>query len=148
MKIAPLLGWFGLVLVATSASADTGTTGLARADLVRLENELGDNIAEAGASFARYDSDAQKMSGLYAKLDEKATALRKASAACLGGCNGAQARALAAATKDMEQTQKASNTQFLQYMNQMQAERRAYNAVSNVLKTKHDTVKNSISNIR
>jgi len=30
----------------------------------------------------------------------------------------------------------------------MQAENRAYTAVSNIMKTKHDTVKNTISNVR
>ena len=40
------------------------------------------------------------------------------------------------------------NLQYLQLQSQMQAENRAYTAVSNIMKTKHDTVKNSISNIR
>jgi hypothetical protein len=30
----------------------------------------------------------------------------------------------------------------------MQHENRSYTAISNIMKTKHDTVKNSISNIR
>ena len=33
-------------------------------------------------------------------------------------------------------------------MSQMQNENRSYTAVSNIMKTKHDTVKNSISNVR
>jgi hypothetical protein len=40
------------------------------------------------------------------------------------------------------------NLQYLQLQSQMQAENRAYTAVSNIMKTKHDTAKNSISNIR
>ena len=40
------------------------------------------------------------------------------------------------------------NLQYLQLQNQMQNENRQYTAVSNIMKTKHDTVKNSISNIR
>ncbi len=38
--------------------------------------------------------------------------------------------------------------QFLQLQSQMQHESRSYTAVSNIMKTKHDTVKNSISNVR
>jgi hypothetical protein len=40
------------------------------------------------------------------------------------------------------------NLQYLQLQSQMQQENRSYTAVSNIMKTKHDTVKNSISNIR
>ena len=55
---------------------------------------------------------------------------------------------LLAATKQMQETQMSFNLQYLQLQSQMQHENRAYTAVSNVMKTRHDTVKNSISNIR
>ena len=40
------------------------------------------------------------------------------------------------------------NLQYLQLQSQMQHENRSCTAVSNIMKTKHDTVKNSISNLR
>ena len=40
------------------------------------------------------------------------------------------------------------NLQYLQLQSQMQHEKRSYTAISNIMKTKHDTVKNSISNVR
>lgn len=55
---------------------------------------------------------------------------------------------LLAATKRMEETQMSFNLQYLQLQSQMQHENRSYTAISNIMKTKHDTVKNSISNIR
>ena len=55
---------------------------------------------------------------------------------------------LLAATKQMQETQMSFNLQYLQLQNQMQNENRSYTAVSNIMKTKHDTVKNSINNIR
>jgi hypothetical protein len=55
---------------------------------------------------------------------------------------------LLAATKQMQETQMSFNLQYLQLQSQMQHENRSYTAVSNIMKTKHDTVKNSISNIR
>jgi Ulp1 family protease len=55
---------------------------------------------------------------------------------------------LLAATKEMQETQMSFNLQYLQLQRQMQNENRSYTAVSNIMKTKHDTVKNSISNIR
>jgi hypothetical protein len=52
------------------------------------------------------------------------------------------------ATKQMQETQMSFNLQYLQLQSQMQNENRSYTMISNVMKTKHDTVKNSISNIR
>jgi hypothetical protein len=40
------------------------------------------------------------------------------------------------------------NLQYLQLQETMQNENRQYTMVSNIMKTKHDTVKNSIGNIR
>ncbi len=53
-----------------------------------------------------------------------------------------------AATKQMQETQMSFNLQYLQLQSQMQHENRSYTAISNIMKTKHDTVKNSISNVR
>jgi hypothetical protein len=53
-----------------------------------------------------------------------------------------------AAAKQTEETQMSFNLQYLQLQSQMQHENRSYTAISNIMKTKHDTVKNSISNIR
>ena len=47
-----------------------------------------------------------------------------------------------------QESQMSFNLQYLQLQSQMQSENRSYTAVSNIMKTKHDTVKNSISNIR
>lgn len=55
---------------------------------------------------------------------------------------------LLTAVKQMQETQMSFNLQYLQLQNQMQNENRQFTAVSNIMKTKHDTVKNSISNIR
>lgn len=52
------------------------------------------------------------------------------------------------ATKEMHENQMSFNLQYLQLQSQMQHENRSYTAISNIMKTKHDTVKNSISNIR
>ena len=40
------------------------------------------------------------------------------------------------------------NLQYLQLQNEMAEGNRSYTAISNIMKTKHDTVKNSISNVR
>jgi ABC-type transporter Mla subunit MlaD len=55
---------------------------------------------------------------------------------------------LLAATREMQETQMSFNLQYLQLQSQMQNENRFYTLVSNIMKTKHDTAKNSISNVR
>ena len=52
------------------------------------------------------------------------------------------------ATKQMQETQMSFDLQYLQLQSQMQDENRSYTAISNIMKTKHDTVKNSSGNIR
>jgi hypothetical protein len=52
------------------------------------------------------------------------------------------------ATKPTQEVQMSFNMQFLQLQTSLQHENRVFTTVSNILKTKHDTVKNSINNIR
>lgn len=53
-----------------------------------------------------------------------------------------------AATAQKAAMQTSTSTQYLQLQSQMQNENRAYTALSNILKTKSDTTKNAISNVR
>jgi len=67
----------------------------------------------------------------------------------IGSASGGDEQAqLLAATQQMQETQMSFNLQYLQLQSQMQEENRSYTAVSNIMKTKHHAVKNSISNIR
>ena len=53
-----------------------------------------------------------------------------------------------AADRDAAPRQMSFNLQYLLLQQQMQDESRQFTAVATIMKTKHDTVKNSISNIR
>jgi hypothetical protein len=53
----------------------------------------------------------------------------------------------AAAFQSTLQQQQAANMQYLELQNQMQQENQVFSTLSNVLKVRHDTAKNSISNI-
>jgi hypothetical protein len=48
----------------------------------------------------------------------------------------------------VEEATMSFNMQFLRLQSSMQHESRTFTMISNIMKTKHDTVKNSISNIR
>lgn len=57
-------------------------------------------------------------------------------------------RELTRALQSLQEAQMSFNLQYLQLQQKMQNENRQFTAVSNIMKTKHDTVKNSIGNIR
>ena len=49
---------------------------------------------------------------------------------------------------EMQEMQMSFNLRYLQLQNSMQDESRRFTALSNIMKTKHETVKNTIGNIR
>ena len=60
--------------------------------------------------------------------------------------SGSQSQLMQAA-QQMQETQMSFNLQYLQLQNSMQNANRQFTMVSNIMKTKHDTVKNTISNM-
>ena len=51
-------------------------------------------------------------------------------------------------TKKMQEMMASFNLQYLQLQQKMQGENRSFTTISNVMKTKHDTAKASINNVR
>lgn len=106
----------------------------------RLQNEikvLQSQRSELEKKLQQHDSTLRVMNEALEKWEQQANAA--------GGNSQDQ---LLNATKQMQETQMSFNMQYLQLQNQMQHENRSYTDVSNIMKTKHDTLKNSISNIR
>jgi hypothetical protein len=62
-----------------------------------------------------------------------------------GGSESAQ---LFEATKQMQEMQQSFNMQYLLIQQKMQSDNRQFTLLSNIMKTKHDTAKNAINNIR
>lgn len=52
------------------------------------------------------------------------------------------------ATKQMAEYQASFNLQYLQLQQQVQADTRQFNLISNIMKTKHDAAKNALNNVR
>ena len=80
---------------------------------------------------------------IYSALSRKIDDLSK-----LAVQKGTSQAELAQATKNLQETQMSFNLQYLQLQTSMQNENRQFTMVSNVMKTKHDTAKNIISNIK
>jgi hypothetical protein len=52
------------------------------------------------------------------------------------------------ATREMQEMNQMFNLQYLQLQQKIQGENRQFTALSNVMKTKHDTAKNALSNLK
>lgn len=113
--------------------------------------------AELTALVASLEGDLKKMNGhqrvifsRYRSLATKGAALADASKTVSelveAGGNGQDQ--LLNATKQMQNAQMSFSLQYLQLQSQMQHENRSYTAASNIMKTRHETAKNMIANIR
>ena len=138
-----------LILYAAAAQRETAPkppTITTRADLAKTIAELQADQNALDSSHRAYVANAEKLLRQYALLAKRAEEVTKTAADVKGG--KADSAPLRSAIQRMHETQMSFNLQYLQLQSAMQHENRSYTAISNIMKTKHDTVKNSIGNIR
>jgi hypothetical protein len=128
--------------VATQKEIVVWKTPKTRAEVAKLMDSLSQDLRKLNIHKSRLDTGYGTLSAL-----GKSLADRSKKVAELVGAGGSQDQLLNA-TKQMQEAQVSFNMQYLQLQSQMQHENRSYTAISNIMKTKHDTVKNSIANIR
>jgi DNA repair exonuclease SbcCD ATPase subunit len=129
-----------------------------RAEAVQAMDQIQSDLATLDQHQQKYGEAAERLGELYSKLSKQAEQVIKAAGALKTPRTGAgvmtgqagsdSSGQLMAATQQMQEMQMSFNLQYLQLQEQMQNENRQYTMVSNIMKTKHDTVKNSIANIR
>lgn len=122
------------------ADAEAAALATAPLDLKRLER---DATARAGSG-PNADTVALILRLAVEARLERIFEARHATVAATGGSSQSQ---LMQATQGMQEQQMSFNMQYLQLQNSMQNDNRQFTLVSNILQTKHDTVKNTISNI-
>lgn len=141
-----------LALLTAAAGQKPGSAPMViqtRADAVQAMDQIQSDLAQLNASHQNYREAAEKLAALSADLSKKAEAVAAAARAVKPVQPDPNAlNQLLTATTQMQETQMSFNLQYLQLQSAMQNENRQYSMVSNIMKTKHDTVKNSISNIR
>jgi cell division protein FtsB len=123
-------------------SQTTARQAAPQAATVRQIDEAAAQLSQLDATHARMMDANRKMAELQSALNDRITGV------CRTGTNKVSPPETAKALGELCQMSMKFNTQYLQLQSQMQNENRQYTTVSNVMKTKHDTVKNSISNIR
>lgn len=130
-------------LAAQPARQSATAISHSKADALRSLDELSANLAKLEESHAKIVDLTAKMSQLFESLRQKA-----ADTAKLAANAGNLPPDLKQSLQNLQESQMSFNLQYLQLQNSMQNENRQFTMVSNIMKTKHDTVKNSISNIR
>ena len=103
--------------------------------------------AMPGLSTAEIDALTGNISLCLAKMPGGPLSAGQRGASGSAGNSGSES-SLMSATQQMQETQMSFNLQYLQLQSAMQNENRSFTVVSNLMKTKHDMVKNSLSNIR
>ena len=98
------------------------------------------NLAFCSIAYVRLDG---KMSALYQALSAKVASVSK-----LAASSGTSSLDLMQATQQMQQMQMSFNLQFLELQEQIQNDSREYTMLSNVLKTRYDTMKGILANIK
>lgn len=114
--------------------------------LIAQISAICDQIDEAAEALVQLNAHAKKLEALQAQVSA-ALAERSDRVADLLGMADTGVSQAAVLTR-LRALEKSSSAVLLRFQTQMQHENRAFTAVSNVLKARHDTVKNSIGNVR
>jgi hypothetical protein len=150
LYIAPLTLLAGSLVLAQAgkqsaqpAGQTNSASSAAKSEALKTIDDLSANLAKLEDSHAKTIDLNVKMSDLFEKLRQKAADTAKLTANVKN-----LPPDLKQSLQSLQETQMSFNLQYLQLQNTMQNENRQFTMISNVMKTKHDTVKNSISNIR
>jgi len=120
-----------------------GLTAEARAAILTV----GDDVRKLEKSHEGCVKAAGELDGLYIKLLQKAREVSRLAAEAEKS-RGEKMQPLLQAIKEMQEMDQSFNLQYLDLQKNMQDENRRFTLVSNIMKTKHDTAKNAINNIR
>ena len=150
LYIAPLTLLAGSLVLAQAGKQTAQPAGpansastAAKSEALKTIDDLSANLSKLEDSHSKTIELNVKMSDLFEKLRQKAADTAKLTANVKN-----LPPDLKQSLQSLQETQMSFNLQYLQLQNTMQNENRQFTMVSNIMKTKHDTVKNSISNIR
>jgi len=138
-----LIALLGNVTAAQQTATAVASTSASRTQAIQSLEESSNGIQQLQQIHEKMIQMSEDQAKIYAALGKKIEDLSK-----LAGQKGTSQAELMQATKNLQESQMSFNLQYLQLQNSMQNENRQFTMVSNVMKTKHDTAKNIISNIK
>jgi len=114
---------------------------------VKAINEMGSDLEKLNESHRNLIRAVGGLDDLYLKLVRKAQEVSRL-AADAEKKRGRAVDKLFQATREMQEMQQSFNLQYLDLQNEISHENRQFTMLSNIMKDKHETAKNSINNIR
>lgn len=121
----------------------------AKRSLRDVHEELLQDLAVLEGHFASVSRLNEEAAGTVEELNENLAHLAEAMNELANSPGDPSATAaLAAATKQLQEMSMSFNLQYLTLQEQMHAQNRQFTLVSNIMKTKHDTAKTAINNVR
>ena len=143
LLLLTLIALLGNVTAAQQTATAVASTSASRTQAIQSLEESSNGIQQLQQIHEKMIQMSEDQAKIYAALGKKIEDLSK-----LAVQKGISQAELMQATKNLQETQMSFNLQYLQLQNSMQNENRQFTMVSNVMKTKHDTAKNIISNIK
>lgn len=114
---------------------------------IKAINEMGPDLEKLSESHQNLVKAVGELDSLYAKLAKKIQEVSRIAAEVEKSRSG-KMNELFKAIGEMSEMQMSFNLQYLMLQNKISQETRQFSMVSNIMKNKHDTAKNSINNIR
>ena len=114
---------------------------------IQAINDMGPDLEKLNESHQNLIKAVGELDSLYAKLARKIQEVSRLAADAKKSQSGKMSD-LFKAVGEMSEMQMSFNLQYLMLQNKISQENRQFSMVSNIMKNKHDTAKNSINNIR
>jgi hypothetical protein len=117
-------------------------------ELIHLVDSLDADLSALVESHRRLMEQVEKVNHLFAELHKKVEQVGKAAEDAPLSEGQTDWLTLFASAREMQEMGTSFNLQYLQLQQNIQNENRQFTMVTNIMKNKHDTAKNSINNIR
>jgi len=137
LAVGTALGPFAAGSQGAAASPST------QRDALRAFDDVSTTAAQLDTLHANMMALDGKMSALYRTLSDKVASVGK-----LAASSGTSPSDLMQATQQMQEMQMSFNLQYLQLQEQMQNDSRQYTVLSTVMKTRYDTMKAILANLK
>ena len=139
-----------MMIAAVSYAQETGKTSRSAAispAAVKAINEMGSDLEKLNESHENLIKAVGELDSLYAKLAQKTQQVSRLAAEAKKSQSD-RTNELFKVIGEMQEMQMSFNLQYLMLQNKISQENRQFSMVSNIMRNKHDTAKNSINNIR
>lgn len=119
-----------------------------RLELTTVIDGLSSNLTDLEAHHHDVVAAADSIARLYRDLSAEVERVAAAAERLGPAADATRMRVLLQAMANLKKMNTSFNLQYLSLQSQMQERNRRFTLISNIMKTKHDTAKNAIQNIR